>query len=409
MARFDHPLQLFRLEHPDPWEVRYDENTGGVIFVQIEDGTATALSFSPLAVTGQGLDVRAELGRAAERVAVALLAETIREEENGPLRLAYGEGDREAAIGGSSRFRLWVIQRGPLALYVTQLGPGAETDTQRTVADEVVGSLEFPEIMPPTAEEFRARVMEILEREYPQVKPTPRQWAIELANEEGEVIGTVGLENLYRDCLLKSESAGALIREYLDQLLDSLSESNSYEEYNAVRGRLLPMLKSEEWVREVPGLVTTPFAPGLVMCFVVDAPARLAYVTEEMLSGWDQPLERVQEVAQDNLARMQEQVELMILRDPNGKAIAVIVNVQDGYAATRLVVPSIRDSFAEHLGDDYLIGLPNRDFLVAFTDREPETAANIIRQVKHDFQRMNHPLSTTIYRVHSDSVAPTEL
>jgi uncharacterized protein YtpQ (UPF0354 family) len=169
------------------------------------------------------------------------------------------------------------------------------------------------------------------------------------------------------------------------------------------------MLKSEEWVRDVPGLVTTTFAPGLVMCFVIDAPARLAYVTEELLEGWDQPLERVQEVAQDNLAGMQAQLELMVLRDANEKAVAVIVNVQDGYAATRLVVPSIRDSFAEELGEDYLVGLPNRDFLVAFTERAPETAASIIRQLKHDYQRMNHPLTTTVYRVHSDSVEPTDL
>ncbi|HTE21043.1 MAG TPA: DUF1444 family protein, partial [Armatimonadota bacterium] len=206
-----------------------------------------------------------------------------------------------------------------------------------------------------------------------------------------------------------SESAGAIIRDYLDELLDSLGQGPELDGYEGIRHRLLPMLKSEQWAQGVPGVATAEFAPGLLTCFVIDAPSRIAFVTREMLQKWDMPLERIQEVAQDNLASKEEDVEIMVLRSSDDRVIAMVVSVQDGYDATRLVLPSVRDSFAEELGDEYLVGLPNRDFLVAFSEREPEMAAGIVRQVKHDFQRMNHPLTTTIYRVRPDTIEPADL
>ena len=41
--------------------------------------------------------------------------------------------------------------------------------------------------------------------------------------------------------------------------------------------------------------------------------------------------------------------------------------------------------------------------------RDEEIAGNIIRQVKADYQRMNHPISPAIYRVRADSVEATDL
>jgi uncharacterized protein YtpQ (UPF0354 family) len=292
---------------------------------------------------------------------------------------------------------------------VTQLGPGAALPETRVAADQTLETLRFPEVMPPTIDEFRSRVSEILDREYPGIRPAPDgQWAIQLLNEEGEPVGTVGLENLYRDCLLRSESMGAIIREYLDQLIESLREVGDYDDFSRIRSRLLPMLKSEDWIGNLPNLASTEFAPGVRLCFAVDSPTRVAYVTGEMLKTWDVPLERIQEISQDNLAR-NGPIEMMTLRDERESVVALVVNVQDGYDATRLALPSVRETFAEELGDVYLVGLPNRDFLIAFSERDEQTRAGIIRQVKHDFQRMNHPITPMIYRVRPDRIEATEL
>jgi uncharacterized protein YtpQ (UPF0354 family) len=413
MTRFEHPLQLFTLQHPDDWELRYQEDTGGLILIHAGAHDACALSVSPLAVTGAEYRLDEEILRSGARVGVELSRETLQSITRGDTRLVYGEGLREEALPIGSRFRLWVLQHGPLALHVVHLGPGASSETQRAAADAVVESLSFPELMPPTPEEFRLRVLDVLAREYPQVRAeSSGEWAIMLAQSGGEPIGTVGLENLYRTVLLKAESAGALIREYLEQVLSSFTEERSYEDYESVRDRLLPMLKSEQWVQEAPGhldVLRVEFAPGLVICFAVDEPTRVAYVTRQMVESWDVPVERVQEVAQDNLAARQSGLELTVLNGDDGRPFAIAINSGDGYDATRLVLPSVREALEEQLGEEYLVGLPNRDFLIAFAPRDMEVQAGIIRQVKQDYHKMNHPITPIIYRVRAETIEPTEL
>jgi uncharacterized protein YtpQ (UPF0354 family) len=348
---------------------------------------------------------------------VALSEADVQQEEWNGLRVAYGAGVRPEEQGAGALYRFWVARHGSLALYAAQLGPGLANPEARAAGDRILRSLTFPEVMPPTPEEFRQRVLEILANEYPQYRTTARgEWGIDVADTTGAPVGIIGLENLFRTCLVNAEAAGALIRGYLDQVLASFSGARpgtrEYDDYAAVRERLMPQLKSEAWVNETAGgaeLIRVEFAPGLLMCFAIDSPTRMAYVTRDMLAKWDVPLERVQGVAQDNLAAKSQNTEATLLNGEDGRPYAAIINTQDGYDATRLALPSVRENFAAELGDEYLVGLPNRDFLVAFSARNLELAAGIIRQIRHDYHQMNHPITETIYRVSADFIEPADL
>jgi uncharacterized protein YtpQ (UPF0354 family) len=171
------------------------------------------------------------------------------------------------------------------------------------------------------------------------------------------------------------------------------------------------MLKSREWVQDLPNgldLLQIEFAEGLVLCFAVDEPSRVAYVTQERLERWDMPLERIQGVALDNLSAKQEGLEMAVLPGEDGRPFALVLNSGDGYDATRLVLPQVRDAFAAELGEEYLVGIPNRDFLIAFSQRDPGMAAGIARQVRQDYHKMHHPLSPVPYRVRADEIEPAE-
>lgn len=411
MAVWEHPLQLFSLEHPEEWEPDYQAETGGVLFTLGAGLGMSALSINPLAVAGSAFSPQDQLFQAAERVGVTLDPGSVSVQEETDLGRAYGEGIRKEPF--ETPFRFWVIRHHGLVLFATHLGPGAGTAEDRGTVSNVLEGLTFPEILPPTPEEFRGRVLDILTREYPAVRGVPSgEWGVELRDEQGKVLSSLGLENLYRACLLNAEVAGALIREHLDEVLNSPDGEGPKDAFEAVAPRLLPMLKAEGWVQEVSKqlqLASVEFAEGLVLCFALDEPKRLAYVTQDMLDQWDIPLERLEQVAQDNLARRSRDLQLTVLNSEDDRIFALIINTQDGYDAARLVLPSIRESLAEHLGDEFLVGLPNRDFLIAFAQFDPELKARIVRQVKHDFQRMHHPLSQTIYRVRMDSVEPTDL
>ncbi|MFN3649818.1 MAG: DUF1444 family protein [Armatimonadota bacterium] len=420
MPTYEHPRQLFSVEHPSEWEPHFQEESNSVTFVYSGRVDPTAVSFSPVVMGADESqpgdeELRMQLVKTAHRLDIPLAPEEVTLLRQGERTVAYGEGESARAdlAPSGTRIRMWLVRAGSLALYATQLGPGAASESQRRAADELLASLRLPEVQPPSPEQFRERVLEVLQREYPRFQATAGDaWTIELSDTEGELNTSLGLENLYRSCLLTPESAGVLIREHLDQMLTAELEHDEYHDYAAVRGRLLPMLKSHDWVREIRRelpLVSVEFAPGLLLCFAIDSPTRLAYATETILDEWGVPLERVQEVAVDNLAERSGELPVTVLPARDGGTIAMVVNTQDGYDAARLVLPGLRDSFAAELGDEYLVGLPNRDFLIAFSERDPEVCASIIRQVKQDFQRMNHPLTPYIFRVRDDVLERTDL
>jgi uncharacterized protein YtpQ (UPF0354 family) len=64
----------------------------------------------------------------------------------------------------------------------------------------------------------------------------------------------------------------------------------------------------------------------------------------------------------------------------------------DGYAATRILLPELMALWAERIPGRMLIGLPNRDFLIAFSDRNPAHVNAIAKQVRRDAKQRDHPL-----------------
>lgn len=45
---------------------------------------------------------------------------------------------------------------------------------------------------------------------------------------------------------------------------------------------------------------------------------------------------------------------------------------------------------------DHLIGIPNRDFLIAFSDRDPQHVATIAGQVRRDAKRKEYALTSKL-------------
>jgi len=53
-------------------------------------------------------------------------------------------------------------------------------------------------------------------------------------------------------------------------------------------------------------------------------------------------------------------------------------------------------TWAERTPGRMLIGIPNRDFLIAFSDRDPAHVAAIAGQVRRDAAKRDHPLCTDL-------------
>jgi hypothetical protein len=223
MPTFEHPMQLYALDYPEGWVARYDEKTAGALFMLAEEAGKSAVSLTALAVTGPPADAALHLEEMLTRLGIAATAPPAGEKRADGTAIAYAEGRRVVA-GADTTIRVWMLQHASLSLMATHLGPGAEHPGTRQAAGDMVASLRFPEVLPPTPAEFRSRVMDVIRREYGPFEPRAEgDWAVDVQAPDGNVGVTINLENLYRSALLEPESAGVLIRSYLDRFVQSLA------------------------------------------------------------------------------------------------------------------------------------------------------------------------------------------
>lgn len=162
---------------------------------------------------------------------------------------------------------------------------------------------------------------------------------------------------------------------------------------------LLPLLNRAEWLeqmqqQDVPPPVHRPFVAELVINYVFDMPHHRAYVNGDMLAKMmNSPgitFEVIHEYALENLRRRTTRgsYETHGLGD---KAM-IVCETHDGYAATRVLVPDLMAKWAKRIPGRMLIGIPNRDFLIAFSNRNPGHVAAIAGQVQQDAAARDHPL-----------------
>ena len=166
---------------------------------------------------------------------------------------------------------------------------------------------------------------------------------------------------------------------------------------------LLPMLNRPallEHMQQRGALppVHRPFVAGLVINYVFDFPQYRAYVNENMLAkmmdGPETPFDMIHEYALHNL-RLRTTSDVYHTHGLREKTM-VVCDTHDGYAATRVLLPDLMDTWAGRIPGRMLIGIPNRDFLIAFSDRDPAHVAAIAGQVRRDAAERDHPLSADL-------------
>jgi len=162
---------------------------------------------------------------------------------------------------------------------------------------------------------------------------------------------------------------------------------------------LLPMLNRPdllEYVRQkdAPPPAHRPFVAGLIITYVFDFPHYRAYVNEDMLAkmmaGPETTFDVIHEYALHNL-RLRTTSDVYHTHGLYDKTL-VVCDTHDGYAATRVLLPDLMATWAERIPGRMLIGIPNRYFLIAFSDRDPAQVAAIAGQVRRDAAERDHPL-----------------
>ncbi len=159
---------------------------------------------------------------------------------------------------------------------------------------------------------------------------------------------------------------------------------------------LLPMLQHKQWIkgiekRDIPVPVHQHFIPDVVIAYVFDFPDRRAYVNKTMVPEFVDQIDEFHQYALENLRKRTTSKDY----ETHGLGDTTIIacETDDGFAATRILLPDLMETWAKRIPGRMLLGIPNRDFLIAFSDRDPNHVATMAQQIRRDTKKREYPLS----------------
>ncbi|MEM6688697.1 MAG: hypothetical protein AAF664_04665 [Planctomycetota bacterium] len=256
-------------------------------------------------------------------------------------------------------------------------------------------------------DQFTRKVLGILQTHFPDRD-------FELGEEEGTIISgdtRFGTTNLYAEYANSGEDDEALeqgIQSNFTKIFSVLDTDGSIpDDFEDAKDRLRLQLISSE-INVADRAITFPFAEDVLSSIVVDAPAGYAYVRKQDAERWEQSTFDLLEIARENLITAIQDTEMLVIPGPPKLCV---FQTNDGYDAARILLEVVRCDLIEQLVEEtgenasVLVGIPNRDFLIAWNEDAPEEMQENIRsQIIEDAQRQSHPLSELVYRVTRESI-----
>lgn len=182
------------------------------------------------------------------------------------------------------------------------------------------------------------------------------------------------------------------------KVLRTLPEVRLPSEQEAIEA-LLPILQTTHWAkqaqeREVGVLFQRPFVTGLIIGYVLDMPASRAYVSsvmaqEMMASGIT--VDELHQYALQNLRKLVKEYNIQIFGSQYETMI--VCETREGYAAMGVLLPELMDEWNARIPGQMLIGIPNRDFIIAVSARHPAGLGDIKQQLRRDARNRMYPLT----------------
>ena len=173
------------------------------------------------------------------------------------------------------------------------------------------------------------------------------------------------------------------------------------EAFSVAQANLRPQIIPDDYKQTASDIVARPFYVGLSVAYALDEDKRYQLLREPDLKAWAVARSEVETQAVANLENLSGAVTLS--PRPNAEAGAfVTVDMSDGYDAARLLLPRFMARLRASLNvSSAFVGIPNRDFLVAWT---PDFAARrgFAAKIAEDAQRRPHPLTDALF-VSSDT------
>jgi uncharacterized protein YtpQ (UPF0354 family) len=218
----------------------------------------------------------------------------------------------------------------------------------------------------------------------------------------------LNLAHLYSD-YRQDPTQLASIAERLVQAVRTYRSDHLVTDFASLRSHVYPMLKPIDLlvaVREdnLPMLVYRLFPAELIITYVIQERDSVAYINEQHLKTWQIDAQTLHSQALANLRERTARLAPTTIGD--GPQRLLLFNTQDGYDASRILLTDMLTDWQQQLPGQLVLGIPNRDFLVALSDYDRLTLDRVARQVQID--TMQHPAGLTdqLFTLRNGEVCP---
>jgi uncharacterized protein YtpQ (UPF0354 family) len=199
-----------------------------------------------------------------------------------------------------------------------------------------------------------------------------------------------------------------IVENYLERLVEGDSVSSLALPLSVAKPRIMPRIQPEAIFEHLDReqVAHVPYVNGTVVIFVIDMPQMTVSITVEQLIRWGLQSDDLDEIARENLARYNPELDIQFVDSAEGGR-AAIVAAQDGYDAARLLLGSLHERLAPELHGDFYVATPARDMFLALSTTPEEFVGRILKRIQLDYRRMPYPITDQLFVVTRDGVAGT--
>ena len=226
-----------------------------------------------------------------------------------------------------------------------------------------------------------------------------------------EVELTADLVNFYSAYARDPAQLDIIVSNFISATL-GLTPAREISDFAALASKIYPMLKPIALLvtvreRGLPMLAYREFLADLIITYVIDEERSVAYINEDHLDRWSVDTQEIHKHAIANLRRRtNEQVDYVVTGA--GEQRIFIFNSGDGYDATRLLLADVLMAWARELPGQLVIGVPNRDFMIGFSDANPDILQRIAQQVQADAAAREYGITDQLFTLNAGEIREYE-
>jgi uncharacterized protein YtpQ (UPF0354 family) len=398
LKTFVHSAEVYRLEFPAHWDqVQQDEGRSCGFGPHDRDDVGLWISIMPMS-----LDTDKLPEELPQIMAQALPKAEAAKFEPDPTLRHYGLKADVLKEGEGGHY--WIIAGGDVVLFASSQVPSAERDLWNPPFERVMASLQITRDEQLLMRKMANEVLQQLRKRHPDQEFEFDEKGIRGRNR------VVFLGNLFREVRAAAPARRAdIIQHFIDNLSLSTELPMGHELWEEVQEHILPVLKPSDYIE--PGtptehLLISEWLADVVICYVIKSKKLFRFVTGWDVNRWKTTAQALHELALQNLSRLPWPSRLEGSRQKDGGRV-ILIETNDSMAANRLLHPDLHRLFSGPLGSPFWAGIPDRNTLVAFSDRRA-LKKRIGRQLRKDYNTSAYPITPRPFLVTRDGIAPAD-